>query len=113
MNLVLPPQELSGLKASPVCVTLAPRQTQRVQLEFRPTQDYVTLLQAQEEPPAEEGEGEGAGDGEGEPQEPKETPEEFRNRKLSEIREHGGRRWENEEGQSVHANWKLAIHMRP
>jgi len=112
MNLVLPPSELSGLKASPVCITLAPMQSQRVQLEFHPTRKYVELLNKPEEPPAEDGEPPAAEEG-AEPPPPKETPEEHTTNVTREIRRHGGRRWENEEGRSIHASWKLAFFLKP
>eukprot|EP00429_Kryptoperidinium_foliaceum_P117320 CAMPEP_0176308996 /NCGR_PEP_ID=MMETSP0121_2-20121125/64841_1 /TAXON_ID=160619 /ORGANISM="Kryptoperidinium foliaceum, Strain CCMP 1326" /LENGTH=851 /DNA_ID=CAMNT_0017650865 /DNA_START=18 /DNA_END=2573 /DNA_ORIENTATION=- len=111
MHMILPPPELSGLKATPVCCTLAPGQSQRLQLEFKPTEEYVNLLH---EPPKtpEEGEGEG-GDAEAEsPPEPKASSGQFKMERLRDIRTNGGRRWEGTGGRTVHASWKLPICMR-
>lgn len=123
MNLLLPPTELSALFVSPVCCTLAPRETKRLQVEFKPTEAYAKLLQApEEEPPPLDAEGnpvepEPALDEEGKPVAPatKVTPEEYRMQRIKSIRMHGGRRWETGEGESdrsLHASWKMPICVR-
>jgi len=54
MNLLLPPSELTGLYASPVCCTLAPKETKRLQIEFKPIDAYVKLMQPPPEEPSPE-----------------------------------------------------------
>mmetsp|Transcript_81700 Transcript_81700/g.210345 ORF Transcript_81700/g.210345 Transcript_81700/m.210345 type:complete len:1701 (+) Transcript_81700:95-5197(+) len=131
MNLLMPPVEHSCIKASPVCCTLQPQESQRLQLEFCPTADYVKFLKKPEDPPAEEGEGgdaaaatpagsptppEGEEEGaaaEGENEEGLSAAEQYRLERVKEIRAYGGRRWEGDEANTIHASWKLAICMRP
>lgn len=113
VNLVLPPREIAALKASPVCVTLEPGDCQRVQIEFCPNDQYVNLMRRpdEEETPPAEGEVP-AGDQEEGKNEPEETLDQLRHRMKSEIRKHGGRRWENETSRTIHASWKIAAFMR-
>mmetsp|Transcript_40551 Transcript_40551/g.71324 ORF Transcript_40551/g.71324 Transcript_40551/m.71324 type:complete len:1627 (-) Transcript_40551:67-4947(-) len=127
MNLLLPPSEVAALYVSPICCTLQPKETRRLQVEFKPTEAYINLLQMpprEDTPPpdAEEGAADAAAapgepppEGEGEPPPPKITPEEHRLQKIGDIRQHGGRRWEKIEdaGASVFATWKLPILIRP
>ena len=128
MNLLVPPLELGCIKASPVCLTILPKQSQRVQLEFCPDEDYVNLFKAPESREAAEGTPEAEGskaaspeppaeDEEGAPseaEEPMSPRSEHKLAKLAEIRKQGGRRWEGDEDKgTVHASWKLAICVRP
>lgn len=123
MNLQLPPPNVSALCANPICCMLGPRESRRLQFEFKPTQEYLDFLkQPEEEEPQEPQEGAGVvqpgevADG-GNAEEGASTqgvsPEEYRLQKLLEIREQGGRRWEALDKGTVHASWKLAIFMRP
>lgn len=113
MNLVLPPPEISGLKASPVCVTLAPHQSQRVQIEFHPTKKYVDLLELPPQEPPQAKEGEDADQAEKEAETKRQADTTKHQEDVSrQIRQNGGRRWENKEGRSVHATWKLAFYLK-
>jgi len=120
MNLLLPPPQVSALCANPICCVLQPKESRRVQFEFKPTEDYMSLLQQpQEDEPQEPEEGGGAGEAAEGDDAGKDastgqiSPEEYRQQKLLDIREQGGRRWESSEKGTVHASWKLAIFMRP
>lgn len=134
MNLVLPPTELTGLFACPACFTLRPKEKRRLQLEFKPDEHYVNLLQPPKReptpvseagvdgetptppPPAEAAttpaSGEEAVASSEEAAGP--SPEEHRLHWGREVRRHGGRRWESaaELGQTVHAMWKVPIYLR-
>eukprot|EP00927_Polykrikos_kofoidii_P077823 TRINITY_DN74730_c0_g1_i1.p1 TRINITY_DN74730_c0_g1~~TRINITY_DN74730_c0_g1_i1.p1 ORF type:complete len:1662 (-),score=352.24 TRINITY_DN74730_c0_g1_i1:23-5008(-) len=101
INILVPPVEVSGLSATPVCCQFFPREQRRLQVEFKPTRAYADLLKLPvtsetEEPP--EGEGEpvegDAGAEPAEPPPPKITAEEHRMLQLRAIRRTGGRRWE-------------------
>jgi len=123
MNLLLPPPEVSGLHASPVCCTLQPGESRRLQLTFKATKDYVCLLQPPppppEEPPAEAAAGdeataeEAAAAAAAAAQRRLAEAEALKMQRLKAIRENGGRRWESEKTGTVHATWKLPICMRP
>lgn len=120
VNVLVPPFKVSGLRVNPICCTLGPHESKRLQLEFRPTQEYVALLKppvkeeivqpdVDEEPaapaPVEDDE---------EPKEnEEETPESHLSNLLTEIRENGGRRWDEPEAGTVHASWRLAVCMKP
>jgi|Transcript_116949 hypothetical protein len=121
INLLVPPYETSALQVSPVCCTLEPDETKRLQVEFKPKEDYIKFLEGGEVPPLVEAlEGEEvpppaeviAGE---EKTPPKVTPEEFKRERLKDIRTHGGRRWEvcqSETGRSIHASWKIPMCIR-
>eukprot|EP00931_Biecheleriopsis_adriatica_P086941 TRINITY_DN61489_c0_g1_i1.p1 TRINITY_DN61489_c0_g1~~TRINITY_DN61489_c0_g1_i1.p1 ORF type:complete len:1665 (-),score=434.14 TRINITY_DN61489_c0_g1_i1:72-4871(-) len=121
INFLLPPRKVSSLQISPICITLQPRESHRVQLQFKPTKEYVDLLKMPEpEKPEEEAEGEAAPppapdapEGEEEEKEPEITPEEFKRKLLQEVREHGGRRWEEPNAGTVHCSWRLPVVIRP
>eukprot|EP00929_Paragymnodinium_shiwhaense_P113634 TRINITY_DN81922_c0_g1_i1.p1 TRINITY_DN81922_c0_g1~~TRINITY_DN81922_c0_g1_i1.p1 ORF type:complete len:1650 (+),score=464.82 TRINITY_DN81922_c0_g1_i1:172-5121(+) len=94
INLLLPPVEVSGLHATPVCCTLQPKESRRIQIEFKPTSEYYNLLDLPE-PPAEDGGGDPpADDAAAEEPAPKLSLEEHRVMQLRKIRTTGGRRWE-------------------
>jgi len=125
LNLLLPQSEITALFATPVCCTLAPKQTKRLQVEFKPTEAYMKLMQAppQEPPPELDEDGNPVAvepelDAEGNPVPPPPkplTPEEHLLQFSKEIRAQGGRRWEetDENGNaSFHASWKLPISIR-
>ncbi|CAE7425066.1 Cfap74 [Symbiodinium natans] len=117
LNVVLPPMELSGVKVTPICFSLQPKESQRLQVEFKPTKEYVDLLKMPaEEKPAEPEDGAAAPpDGEAAPAD-EENPgamdaEEYSRHQIEDIREHGGRRWEAEG--TVHGSWRLPICFKP
>lgn len=95
MNVLMPPAKLAALHISPLCITLAPKQSQRLQIEFQPTKDY--LMQAGNE-----------GDAEEQVEERKAEKDQC----LLNIRDHGGRRWQSSAGGTIHSSWKLSICMR-
>merc|ERR1740130_578232 len=130
MNLLMPPTEGTGLFVSPVCCTLAPKETKRLQVEFKPTDAYVKLLQAPPEEPEPDRDADGNpidadgnpikppvdADGNPIPPPPKgPSPQELKMQRLKEIRMHGGRRWEtgdDESSRSIHASWKVPLSIR-
>lgn len=111
LNALLPPFELSGLKMTPICFTLQPKESQRLQVEFKPTKEYVDLLKmpVEEKPEAPEDGAAAPPDGEEAPaEEPGEMDaEEYSRHQMEDIREHGGRRWDAEG--TVHGSWRLPI----
>merc|ERR1719453_1584891 len=122
INLLLPPSEITALFATPVCCTLAPKETKRLQIEFKPSDAYVNLLNAPPEEPTPEVDADGNpiepeldADGNPIPPPPKgPSPEEYRRQKTQEIRMHGGRRWEtgNDGEKSLHTTWKMPVSVR-
>jgi hypothetical protein len=123
INLLLPPSDITGLFVSPVCCTLSPKETKRLQVEFKPIDAYVKLLEKPAEEPTPEVDEEGNPvepklDEEGNPipPEPKgPTPAEHRLQRLKDIRMNGGRRWEvadDDSNRSIHASWKMPIAIR-
>lgn len=83
-NVLVPPKHLAALTVNPGCLTLAPGKSQRLQLEFRPTEEYAKKAAADEKAD-----------------------------RAKSIRDHGGRRWESEVGSgTIHATWKLGICLR-
>ncbi|CAJ1328391.1 unnamed protein product [Effrenium voratum] len=109
INLLMPEYELSTLKATPVCCTLAPQESKRLQIEFKPSQEFVDLLKL---PPKEAKPEEAADEDAAEEEDPEAEAEEHRRHLLTDIRMHGGRRWEAEGG-TVHSSWRLPICFRP
>jgi len=102
---------------------LKPKEKRRLQIEFKPDAPYETLLELPEEAeqaPAEDDDVAADTPADVDKQEeekPPELPQEEKERrhklrKLREIRLHGGRRWESNDG-GVHAHWKFAISLRP
>lgn len=143
INVLVPPTKISGLLVSPICFTLEPQESKRIQLDFRPTKDYANLLkQVEEEETPEILEGQtpaAAPSPSGNPKnaaasaaaaaaaaetaaleaaKAKEkgnqiSPEEYMRQRMAEIREYGGRRWEDPEANTVHCTWRLAIVHKP
>mmetsp|Transcript_22689 Transcript_22689/g.41078 ORF Transcript_22689/g.41078 Transcript_22689/m.41078 type:complete len:1656 (+) Transcript_22689:42-5009(+) len=120
INVLVPPFNVAGLRVSPICCTLEPRETKRLQIVFGPRQEYCDLLKMPEKEKPEPTEEEAAppmpaGDAEEESveEEPQMTQEEFSRQQLTEVREHGGRRWEEPENGTIHASWRLPICVRP
>lgn len=109
INVLMPQYELCAMKATPVCCTLAPKESRRLQLEFKPTQEYVDLLKSPKEEKAEAADGaaEEADEAEGQMDD-----EEYKQHQLTDIRMHGGRRWEAEAG-TIHSSWRLPVYFRP
>jgi hypothetical protein len=139
LNLLLPPSEITGLYVNPVCCTIEPDDTKRLQVEFKPNEAYAKLMElppppepeepVEEEvvPPVPAAKGKAAPGGkaavpaepppeevEQPPPQPQVTPEEHRFEQLRQIRKHGGRRWnsQSDNGTTIHASWKLPISIR-
>lgn len=65
-SIVVPPVLLAQLYVCPVCLTLQPKERARVQVEFKPTSEYVSLFDEIKKDDKEKGEGEGEEGEEGE-----------------------------------------------
>eukprot|EP00913_Durusdinium_trenchii_P027424 g25721.t2 len=119
INVVMPEYSLCHLKSTPVCCSLAPKESKRLQLEFKPTEErarallgasefleYVNLLK----PPPEEKPEDDAAPAEGTEEAAEEVmdEEEYKQHQLTDIRMHGGCRWESEEG-NIHSSWQYCF----
>jgi len=135
--IVVPPEELARLYVCPVCLTLKPDERARVQVEFRPTSEYASLLDVEEYGGVEEGregecdeveeekkaaEGEEKEDGGSEEKtedddsrkerKQAEAKANYRKKMLRVITKNGGRRWEKKDEGLVSALWKLQVNTK-